>query len=108
MSPTISCLRAGATAAADMPATRRSILRYLARYERDWGQDEVAMPAWHFVMCRPPEEDEKWLVKGRVHVALGQLRENGLLEKKGTQWVLTDLGREVGKGLLLTEVDRAA
>jgi hypothetical protein len=100
MSPTIACLRAGAPAAADMAATRRSILRYLARYERDWERDEVAMPAWHFVMCRPPEEAEKWLVKGRVHVALGQLRVQGLLRKKGREWALTDLGRASAKELL--------
>lgn len=101
MSPTIANLKRGADAACDMPGTRRSILRYLARYERDWERDEVAMPAWHFVMCTPPEEGCKWLVQGRVYVALGQLREAGLLNRKGSEWVLTDLGREVGKGLLL-------
>lgn len=100
MSPTIANLRAGASAAADMPATRRSILRYLARYERDWERDEVSMPAWHFVMCTPSEEGGKWLVKGRVHVALGQLRSQGWLYKKGDNWALTDIGREAGKALL--------
>jgi hypothetical protein len=100
MSPTIANLRRGEAAAADMPATRRSILRYLARYERDWDR-VVSMPAWHFVGCTPPEEGRKHLVKGRVHNAIGQLRENDLLERKGDNWVLTDLGREVGKGLLL-------
>jgi hypothetical protein len=87
-----------------MPATRRSILRYLARYERDWGRDEVAMPAWHFDGCRPPEEGALFLVRGRVRVALGQLREAGLLYKKPAPsncWALTEQGRAAGRSMLL-------
>ena len=102
MSPTIANLKGGAAVAADMAATKRSILRYLARYERDWERDEVGMPAWHFVMCTPSEEGGKRLIRGRVHNALGQLRAEGLLHRRKSYdaWALTDAGREAGKALL--------
>lgn len=104
MSPTITTyLKDGEAAAAGMPATRRSIIRYLRRYERNWKQEEVSMPASHFVMCRPPEENGKWLTHGRVNVALGQLRKHGWVQRTDRGWSLTDGGRAWGDDLLVEE-----
>jgi hypothetical protein len=82
---------------ADFAAVKRSILRYLERYERDWKQAVVWMPAWHFSGCQPPEEGRAVLTWGRVRVALGALVREGVLRRMetraGCRYALTDDGR---------------
>jgi hypothetical protein len=82
---------------ADFTATKRSILRYLNRYERDW-EREVWVQMWEMEGCAPPEEGGAVMTTGRVRSALGALVREGLLRRhcRGgrNRYALTHEGRE--------------
>lgn len=85
-----------------MEATRRSILRYLRRYDREWRNDQS--PVWcylhEFEGCTPPEEHPQMgvvLIRGRVRRAAAELVRAGVLQRRQGAWrvavALTDEGR---------------
>lgn len=83
---------------ADFAACKRSILRYLNRYERDWGRVPVYTYLWEMAGCAPPEEDGAVMTTGRTRAALGALVREGLLQREErpgclNRYALTDRGR---------------
>lgn len=82
----------------DLAATKRSILRYLRRYERDWERTPVWVYASEMDGCAPPEEGNAVMTTGRVRMALGQLVREGQLQERRTSsrrnmYALTALAR---------------
>jgi hypothetical protein len=69
---------------ATMEQTERSILRYLERYEREWGH-KVWVRSWEMSGNRPPEEDPDFRVvlgRGMTQQALGRLVRAGHVEMR--------------------------
>jgi hypothetical protein len=78
--PLIKYLRDGRAAALDYEGTKRSIVRYLERYEIEW-ERRVWIREHQLTMCRPPEEGGKWMIRSRVLRALRDLTREGILER---------------------------
>ena len=93
--PLIKYLRDGRDAALDYEGTKRSIVRYLERYERDWGH-VVWIGEGDMTMCRPPEEGGKWMIRSRVLRALRELTREGVLvrHERRASWCLAEPGEE--------------
>lgn len=84
----------------DVTATKRSIVRYLKRYEVDWKRETVTVHVYEMDGCRPPEEGHRLMTKGRVIRALTELQNEGVVvsyEGRRMHYGLTDCGRRLAE-----------